>query len=165
MANDIRVQWVASEYAPSLPITQVYGYCFNEKGQILLIKDQGSFNLPGGKPEKGESFEETLHREVLEEAQAFLGDTLLFGYQLVWEDSKPLVGQSYAQLRMIAQIIKLLPSGIDPATGRQYERCLYRPEQVQEVLRWGQSGQAQLSRACLLAKTRWNIPLSETKVL
>lgn len=58
--DNIQVKWIESNYVPALPVTQVYGYCFDEDGKILLIKDQNIFTLPGGTPEHGESIENTL---------------------------------------------------------------------------------------------------------
>jgi len=43
------------------------GVVQNEAGQVLLIHRRGSWDLPKGKAEKGESIEQTAVREVIEE--------------------------------------------------------------------------------------------------
>ena len=158
MSSVIQVHWIESD--SPLPITQVYGYCFDDSGRVLLLKDGDTFTLPGGKPEFDESIEDTLRREVLEEAQTIIDDILFIGYQRVEGDNQWFNGKPYSQLRMIARIEKMLSNAIDPATGRQYERFLYTPQQVQNTLQWGESGQAQIYAACRLATARWNINIS-----
>ncbi|WP_282020741.1 NUDIX hydrolase [Planomicrobium okeanokoites] len=49
-------------------VTSVHGYCFFEGKVVLVHVDGRGFNVPGGHIESGESPEETLHREVYEEA-------------------------------------------------------------------------------------------------
>ncbi len=49
----------------------VYGYIENNGKVMLIIKKRGPYtgmyDLPGGSPEKGESEEQTLKREIMEE--------------------------------------------------------------------------------------------------
>lgn len=156
----MQVSWIESNSVPALPVTQVYGYCFNKDGKILLVKDWNIFTLPGGTPESGETIEDTLRREVLEEAQVILIDSFLIGYQLVQGDMQKLNGNPYAQLRMIARIKEFLPNAVDPATGRIYQRVMCSPEQAVEALNWGESGQAQIYAACHMANAQWNIDMS-----
>ena len=53
----------------------------NEQGEILLQRrrDNGLWGLPGGSMEPGEKFEETVKREVFEEAGIEIGELKLFG--------------------------------------------------------------------------------------
>ena len=60
MTSVISYKWFTSEVPQSLEIRQVYGFVFDLDGRILLLEDKGIFNLPGGKPENGESMSETL---------------------------------------------------------------------------------------------------------
>ncbi|MEM8897633.1 MAG: NUDIX domain-containing protein [Bacteroidota bacterium] len=50
----------------------VYGFILNERAEILVVVKTrgpytGRYDLPGGSPEKGETAEETLNREIMEE--------------------------------------------------------------------------------------------------
>ncbi|MBM6618671.1 NUDIX hydrolase [Bacillus suaedaesalsae] len=88
--NIVKLTWKPSKVLPDEKlITSVHGYCFNE-GNILLvkIKDRG-FNTPGGHIEKGESAEDTFHREALEEGYVN-GKVTLLGYIEVNHEDNPL---------------------------------------------------------------------------
>lgn len=59
------------EYPPA-PLVGVAGVIFNQAGQALLIQrgrppSQGMWGLPGGLLDLGESMQDGLHREVMEE--------------------------------------------------------------------------------------------------
>lgn len=57
------------------------GICVTLEGGIVLVSpDTTTWYLPGGRPEGAESWEETLRREVHEEACATVGRARLLGY-------------------------------------------------------------------------------------
>jgi 8-oxo-dGTP diphosphatase len=57
-----------------------YAVLFNEKGEAGIVKtDEGYYFLAGGGIEDGETPEETLHREVKEEAGLFMDITSSIG--------------------------------------------------------------------------------------
>jgi 8-oxo-dGTP diphosphatase len=159
--SHIQTKWVDDKVPSTLPITQVYGYCFDTQSRILLYKDLDCFNLPGGKPENEESIEETLYREVLEEVQTFLEDAFYIGYQLV-ENDPSVSGGKYAQVRMIARIKEMFPLAIDPASNRRYERLFCTVEGVATLLNWGASGEGQIRTACKWARLRWGLNLNSS---
>jgi 8-oxo-dGTP pyrophosphatase MutT (NUDIX family) len=102
-----------------LPVRQVYGIAFSNDGRILLRIEDGKYKLTGGRPESGESFEETLLREYVEELNVNLVEAHYLGYLLVEED-----GNKYAQVRMIARIKDILENHIDIATEKSMEESL-----------------------------------------
>ena len=69
---------------------------YNKKGFI-------SFNLPGGGTESGESYEETLRRELLEELNMRVLDFEPIGYQINVASN----GKKYYQLRVFATLEKV----------------------------------------------------------
>jgi ADP-ribose pyrophosphatase YjhB (NUDIX family) len=55
--------------------------CVTNDEQVLLISPDGErWEWPGGRPEEGESWEETLRREMLEEACAEVVHARLLGF-------------------------------------------------------------------------------------
>ncbi len=138
-------QWVNAEVPNGLEVRQVYGFIFNFDGRILLLEDQGEYNLPGGKSERGESLAETLIREVLEEVQITITSSIYLGYQFISTE------EEFAQVRLVAWIDKILQATPDPSTGRQYKRLLVPPIQVSELLKWGESGDQQIASAIATA--------------
>lgn len=67
-------QWLVSWHPPDPPDGIPHGaegVCVTADGDIVLISPDGAiWNLPAGRPEPGESLEQTLHREMDEEACA-----------------------------------------------------------------------------------------------
>ena len=132
---------------PTMRITQVYGILFDANGSILIRNDDGVCGLIGGTPEQGETREETLHREVLEEVNCEISDLHYLGYQEVHGDGEP-----YAQLRYIAKIKKVGPVRPDPDNGKTYERLFVTPREVIKLIQYT-SGDIIINSAVELAKT------------
>ena len=146
-------EWIDAEVPTRLEIRQVYGFIFSYDGRILLLEDEGKFNLPGGKPENDESVRETLIRETLEEVQVTITSPEYLGYQLI------SAGEVFAQVRLVALIDQVLPRAIDPSTGRQYLRLLVPPTRSNDLLEWGESGDKQIASAIAVASklgVAWN---------
>ena len=59
------------------------GVCFTSPDELVLIRIRGceSFEFPQGRPEEGESWEDTFRREVMEEARASVSEAKLLGFQ------------------------------------------------------------------------------------
>ena len=99
-------------------------------------------------PEGAETFEETLRREYLEEANSELEDIRYLGYLAV-EDGN----ETYAQVRMIARIKKIHENRIDPDTGRMYGRVLVDAVDVKEYLGYpDEAGNQMMDDAVRMAK-------------
>ena len=143
-----KLEWCPRALPHDLPVTQVYGFCFNERGEILLTFDQGAYGLPGGKPEAGETPEETLIREVLEEVQCEIADLEYIGYQHVTVDPDKFGGAAYAQLRYACRVTTLFPQMVDVATGRFIDRRFALPIDAAALLDWGDNGREQIASAC-----------------
>ena len=59
--------WNEGGEIPQQDVSQVSGYVFNDKGELLIVKSK-NWTIPGGHPEVGETYIETLKREIMEEA-------------------------------------------------------------------------------------------------
>src|SRR3972149_3465448 len=71
------------DYSKLNNIAQVYGFIFNKKGEMLIVKcgPKKAWCLPGGTPEKEDKrWKETLIREVEEEADVEIDNIIPAGY-------------------------------------------------------------------------------------
>lgn len=136
-------RWITDSLPEHIPVRQVYGFCFDDSGRVLLREDSGRYGLPGGKPEEGEDVPAVLARECREESQIAIGEPLYLGYQEVTEDDQP----PYAQLRLAARIRDFFPRAPDPATGRTYGRLITPLNKAPALLDWGIDGLLQAAAA------------------
>ncbi len=138
LANDSDLE----QYAP---ITQCYGICFNQQGEILILDQQGNgtWTLPGGTVEAGETPWQTLEREVMEEAHVTLKDVAVLGVQHVEDPgNEGGKGKDHYQARFVANIDQMLPQTEDPAAGRIHERRFVPGTEVTRYIQWGNTGEA-----------------------
>jgi 8-oxo-dGTP diphosphatase len=136
-------RWINGAHPAGLPVRQVYGFCFDDHGRVLLREHEGRYGLPGGRPEAGENAAATLARECLEESQIEISHPLYFGYLRVTEE-----GQApFALLRMAARITAFLDRGPDPDTGHTYRRLLTGLHKAPALLDWGIDGLLQAAGA------------------
>jgi 8-oxo-dGTP diphosphatase len=145
---EIQFQWFPTDLPVDLPVTQVSGFCFDQHGQLLLTLENRAYGIPGGKPEPGETREETLEREALEEVQCEISDLRSLGYQLVRGDGEKFRGAAYAQLRFAARITAQHPRVVDVATEQLIESQFVAPAAAITLLNWGEPGFLQISSAC-----------------
>ncbi len=144
-------RWFAAPVPDSLPVSQVYGWCFAECGRVLLRDDAGKIGMPGGKPEPGETREETLHREAMEECQIMLDSPVYLGYQEVTPSDG---ARPYAQMRYAVRIASFLPRAVDPDKGRMYRRLLTPVHRAPARLDWGVPNLLQAAAAALVAEVQ-----------
>jgi ADP-ribose pyrophosphatase YjhB (NUDIX family) len=78
--------WLSSWHPPSKPPPDgrnhgAAGICITHDGQVVLVTEDGvAWDIPGGRPEAGESLRQTLDREMLEETCGRVQDARLLGY-------------------------------------------------------------------------------------
>ena len=126
-----------------IEILQVSGILLNDKGEVLLYKEEtGKYRIPGGHPKKKESLEETLIRECLEEVNAEIENITYLGYQEIIGAKKT----PYAQVRLLATIKSLGPERSDLDNGKIYERCFFPLDKVNDYLHWEEVGFQMINR-------------------
>ena len=125
-------KWIKGDVPRGIEVRQVYGIVFSDDNRILLRIEDGRYKLTGGKPEDGETYEQTLIREYLEEVNVELEDSRYLGYLLVNDDN----GEQYAQVRMIAKIKRIGEARPDIDNGKLYGRQLVPSERVKEYLNY-----------------------------
>lgn len=76
----------------NVPVTGAVSVLFLDKDHVVLTQHHsGGYDLVGGKIESGETYEDTLKREALEEAGVELTSWKYFGYyEIHQKDSAPL---------------------------------------------------------------------------
>ncbi len=141
-----------TNFAKLKNITQAYGIIFNKKDQILLVSiKKGRWGPPGGGPESEDrSFEETLKREVLEEADIEIEKIIPLGYQNAVFLDKP--NSDHQQLRYFAAVKKILPQTKDPAYGIIPKRKFINPKDFLKYCPWGNTGKAMIEKALLVKR-------------
>ncbi len=72
--------WFQNNLPEKANVTQVKGYLFNNNNELLIVKVGNNWHIPGGHPEKGETYTDTLNREILEEANIKVKNPEFIGY-------------------------------------------------------------------------------------
>lgn len=123
---------------------QVYGVCFCGDQMIIGYGGQKhNWGLIGGTIEKGETFEQTLGREIKEESNMEVLRSIPIGYQKVIDIRD---GSYVFQLRYACIVRPFGPFIVDPA-GSVTEIKLIDPESYKQYFDWGKIGERIVSRA------------------
>ncbi len=124
--------------------TQTYGVCFYD-GKIVFGYSgvRKEYCLIGGTIEEGESFEQSLRREIQEESNMEILSFRPVGYQKVID----MKDQSFKfQLRYMCVVKPFGPFLGDPM-GDIVEIKLVDPKDYKEYLKWGSTGDRIVERA------------------
>ena len=91
--NKANAQFYPSSNLPKgTPITTPFTFPFLSKKKVVLAKDKmGWWNPVGGHIEEGESWQEALKRESLEEAGVKITDIIIFGYVLIKQTKQKII--------------------------------------------------------------------------
>lgn len=151
--HELTMTWIrADDLDQYRPCTQAYGIVFNDKNEILLIEEDGKWKIPGGTPEDGETSEQALHRELLEEADVTVSKVIPLGVQRVSYPDNPntALGNEFYQYRYVCRLDQLHEPSPDPATGRTNPRMFVTAGDVTSYVEWGVVGKAMFEDAIKL---------------
>lgn len=124
------------------------GFIFNNKNKFCIIKtnDRKNWSNTGGGPEKEDkTFEDTLIREVSEEADLKIKDIQRLGSISVTPRHNP--SDDHQQVIFIARVKKINPQTIDPAKGTINKRKFIFPKDFNKHCGWGENGDFQIKKA------------------
>jgi 8-oxo-dGTP pyrophosphatase MutT (NUDIX family) len=127
---------------------QSYGICFCD-GKLVIVfgffgGKEREWGFTGGRIEKGETFEETLKREVKEESNMEVLSFLPIGYQKV---TKAGDKNFKYDLRYVCNVKPYGPFIADHAGGVITEVKLIDPADYKKYVNWGKIGDRLMERA------------------
>ncbi len=132
-------------------ITSAVALAFHEGTFLMTNLHQRGWDIPGGHIDPGETPEETMRREVMEEAAVELGPMRLFGYQRIRLLGEVPAGYRYPapasyQVFYIGQVTTILPFA---PTTEASDRAFFTPVAAQSQ-RWVQENRLMYEAACKL---------------
>jgi ADP-ribose pyrophosphatase YjhB (NUDIX family) len=140
------VQWydvLSKDQIPDLPWHQVYIVGDYEGKVPIVVYPDSSHNLPGGKTELGETLEQTMAREVKEEANMRILNWQPLGYQVCIRRETSQVSyqfRAYAKLEKIGDFIN------DPGGNIQGNKLIDLMN-INEYINYGVVGDRLISNA------------------
>lgn len=147
LSENCKIRWIDKFKLNGEKYTQVSAYIYNEKNQLLIVKNGDNWTIPGGHPEPGETQEQTLERELMEEACVTLKDIIYLGAVEVVEN-----GETYYQLRYTAKVLEVLPFDTEWEVD---EREFVRLEDLPNYIKWSKG--ITFSQQIEASKKDWNI--------
>jgi len=122
-------------------VDQIQAVCFLDSNRIVFYKNiEGYLGNPGGTVEKGESIEETIIRELIEEAQLKLIDWKTIGFEEVFYPNKLESEKKSCFLRIVAKV-ELIDKPINDPDGKAIDRVVVKVDQAAKKLNWGEKGE------------------------
>ncbi len=101
--DNLKIRWCEGFILMNEEYRQSSGYIFNDKNELLIVKVNGRWTVPGGHPEVGEAPLDALKREVMEEACVKVKDAKYLGAVEVHDN-----GEIYYQMRYFAYADEVL---------------------------------------------------------
>jgi len=143
------MEWLDNTDFESLEnVIQVYGFIFDENKRICVVDcSKGYWSLPGGGPEDyDKDFEDTLKREVDEEADLNIKNIRRVGCFRVTPLGDNCSRDVHYILRYVAEVDKIKKQSIDPCNGKINERKFIEMDEFGDYIDW-ESGKFQLMKA------------------
>ncbi len=150
--------WIPdADFSSISPISQVYAVVFNNKGEILVCRHDSNskWQIPGGTPDGSETLEETLRRELIEEADVTISKFFPLGAQKVEEEVNGEKVLSSFQVRYVCLLDQMLPQTPDPDPKKNFiwERKFVSQSEINTYVNWGEIGNAMFSEAIEIYKS------------
>lgn len=146
ISDNCKICWIEKFNLTNEKYTQVSGYIFNDKNELLIVRNGDIWTIPGGHPEVNETRLDTLNREVMEEACVTIKDIKYLGAVEVVED------ETYYQIRYTARVDEILDFD---EKWEISERKFIDLRELENYIKW--SNGIMFSRQLESAKKIWNI--------
>ena len=129
---------------PDLPWQQVYaiGDLDSQVPLITSLTCEKEFNLPGGRTEPGETIEQTITREIIEECNMRVIEWQPLGYQHLIEPD----GKQIFQFRVYVKLEKIGKFVNDPGGG-VIKNTMVDLSQVNSLIKYGEIGERMVKLA------------------
>ena len=141
----LKVIYIESDPLESLEgkiLQSVHAFCFyGDKLVIVYSEDKGYWAPPGGGIEKGETYEDTIAREVAEETNMKVLKQQLIGYQDIQEPNR-IVRQTRSMC-----IVEPMGDFIADPDGEVTEIKFINPKDYRQYFDWGEIGERIMKRA------------------
>lgn len=125
------------DFSNLAPITQVQAICMIRDGRFVIYEDKnGKFGLPGGSVEPGENLEETLVRELYEEASIRPIKSAPLMYLKITNLTD--VDNSVTFQVRYGCIVELLDAPVSDPAGKAISRHVVDRESMLNMLDWGE---------------------------
>lgn len=132
------------DHLPFEKVTQTYGVCFVDNKMVIVHipkPNNDHWGLVGGTIEKGETFEQTLKREIQEESNMKVNYFAPIGYQEIQLPDKTIY-----QLRYLC-IVEPYSNFVSDPAGSVKEIKLIDPKDYKQYFDWGEVGERIIARA------------------
>ena len=141
ISENCKILWKENFELTTEKYTQVSGYIFNDNNELLIVRNENTWTIPGGHPELYEYTIGTLVREVMEEACVTIKDIKYLGAVEVIEND-----EKYYQLRFFARVDEVLEFSKEFEIS---ERKFVKLEDLKDYISWcdGVTFKAQLDSA------------------
>jgi 8-oxo-dGTP pyrophosphatase MutT (NUDIX family) len=131
-------------------------------GRVLLVRHVArQWTIPGGRTEGAESAEQTMHREVMEEAAAVVADPVIIATECIdlleGEPDPAFPPPPVHQVFFVARVVSLARV---TANAETYESRLFPIDEARVLPGWIDHNGPLFEAACELARRRW--PTSTT---
>ena len=146
--GDFEMEWSDNTDFESLNnVIGSQGFIFNDEGKFCIVKfsSKEHWLITGGKPEKyDKTYEDTLTREVDEEADLEIKDIKRVGYVISYRKDNPK--KKEYSLRYTANVSRIKSQTIDPAYNEIPGRKFIFPEEFDKYCGWGENGDFQMKK-------------------
>lgn len=123
-------------------VSGVHAYCFcGDKLVVVYAENKGYWTSPGGGVESGETVEEAVVREILEETNMRVIKQSFIGYQDIFEPEK-----TNTQIRSVC-LVEPIGDFVSDPDGDITEIKLIDPKDYKKYFDWGEVGDHLMSRA------------------